>query len=184
MNLTNMHLMAIPVSAASWILNFSKTNKERDLKNAEYLVQIAEEANELSNVWENVAATILRDGTAEAEIGSIWMKLVERPEWTIYSKNIPRSRLELFYDKLSSVLGKSQKTEADFLVCKIGAVLQKRKLTAEIVEEELKRIKDAKLFDKSIILRDEMSIIDSILIVKKESAALNSLANEYKARIQ
>lgn len=175
--------MGISISPASWILNMSKNNKDRDLKIAEYLDQIAEEANSLAKVWEDVAETVLANGVAEAENNLVWIRLVERPEWTIYSKNIPRSRLEIFYDRMSSVLGKSNKGDLDFLICKIGAILQKRTLNREGIEQELRRIKEVRFFDKSNQIKDELNIQDSVSLLNREAAALNTFAKEFRTKI-
>ncbi len=174
--------MGMSISPDSWILNLLKSSKDRDIKTAEYLDQIAEEAISLAKIWENVCVCIMANGTAMAESNAVWMKFIERPEWTIYSKNIPRSRLEIFYDRISSVLGKSSKSEMEFAICKIGAILQKRKLTIEVIEEELKRIKEAKFFDKNNRLKDELSLQESINLVNKEAAALYSFSKEYKTK--
>ncbi len=175
--------MGISISPASWILNLSKNSKERDLKIAEYLDQIADEANTLATIWENIGGTILKEGVAEAENDAVWIRLVERPEWTIYSKNIPRSRLEIFYDRISSVLGKSNRGELDFLICRIGTILQKRRLTRDLVELELKRIKEVRFFDKTNQIRDDFSIQDSISLLNREAAALNAFAKEFRTKI-
>jgi len=175
--------MGISISPASWILNMSKNNKERDLKIAEYLDQIAEEAISLAKVWEDIIISVMANGVAEAENNVIWSRLVERPEWTIYSKNIPRSRLEIFYDRISSVLGKSQKGDLDFLICKIGAIVQKRTLTREVIEQELRRIKEVRFFDKSNHIKDDFTIQESISLLNREAAALNTFAKEYRTKI-
>ena len=175
--------MGISISPASWILSLPKNNKERDLKIAEYLDQITEEAGSLAKIWENVTRTILTNGVAEAESNAMWLRLVERPEWTIYSKNIPRSRLEIFYDRVSSVLGKSTVGEMDFFICKIGSILQKRKLTKEIIEEELKRVKEVRFFDKTSQIKDEITIVDSISLLNREAGALHKFANEFRTKL-
>lgn len=175
--------MGISLSPASWILNLSKTSKERDLKIAEYLDKIAEESISLANIWENITGSILTSGVADAETNSIWIRMVERPEWTIYSKNIPRSRLELFYERVSTILGKSHRGELDYFICKIGAILQKRKLTKDMIEVELKRIKEARFFDKTNQIKDEMSITESTVVLNKEVQALSKFAKEYRTKI-
>jgi len=179
----NLINMGISISPASWILNLSKDSKERDLKIAEYLDKIAEEAISLAKIWENIAGSIIRDGVADAESNTVWIRLVERPEWTIYSKNIPRSRLEIFYDRVSSILGKSQRGELDFFICKIGSILQKRKLTKETIEEELKRIKEVRFFDKTSQIKDEISVVDSISLLNREAGALHKFANEFRTKL-
>jgi hypothetical protein len=175
--------MGISISPASWILSLPKNNKERDLKIAEYLDQITEEAASLAKIWETVSNTILANGSAEAESNTIWIRLVERPEWTIYSTNIPRSRLEIFYDRVSNLLGKSSRGEMDFFICKIGALLQKRRLTKEIIEEELKRIKEVRFFDKANKIKEDMTIPESITLLNSELAALSIFAKEFRTKI-
>jgi hypothetical protein len=175
--------MGILFGTASWARHLSRNNKEEELKIAGYLDQIAEEALALSRIWEGVALSILNSGAANADSNTIWIRLVERPEWTIYSKSIPKSRLEIFYEKVSSVLGKAQKGETDFLICKIGAILQKRQLTRDIIEEELKRIKDARLFNKENQIKDDVSIQESIALLKSEVSALTGFAREFRTKI-
>src|SRR4051812_16986247 len=107
-----LNIMGISISSDSWFINlFRNSEKEKDPVIAEYINEITEEAVSVSRLWENVARAILSHGVAEAEGNLKWKRLVERPEWTIYSKNIPKSRLEIFYDRMSSVLGKPQKGE-------------------------------------------------------------------------
>lgn len=174
--------MGISFGSASKPLE-SKKNKEQQDQIAEYLDQIASEALALTRIWENVIRSVQDTGVASAETNMVWIRLVERPEWTIYSNSIPKSRLELFYEKLTSVLGKQQKGDNDFLICRIGAILQKRKLTKDIIEEELKRIKDARMFNKQNQVKGEMSIADSVTILQSEAAALSEMAKEFREKI-
>lgn len=174
--------MGISISPDSWIPGLFKNNKERHVKTADYLDQIAEEAMSLAKIWENVARSIMKDGSAEAEGNTVWIRLVERPEWTIYSKSIPRSRLELFYDRVANILGNNNKGE-DFVICRIGSILQKRKLTQDIIEEELKRLKDARYFDKANQVNRAITLPESITLLNKEVAALCSFAKEFRTKI-
>jgi len=175
--------MGLSISSDFWILSLFKNNKERDLKIAEYIDQIAEEATGLAKIWENVVRSVKESGIAEAESDTVWIRLVERPEWTIYSKSIPRSRLETFYEKVSNILGNSQRGEQDFMICKIGAILQKRKLTKDIIEEDLKRIKEARFFDKNNQIRDEIRLDDSVSLLNSEVVALSSFAKEFRSKL-
>ena len=175
--------MGLSISSDFWILSLFKNNKERDLKIAEYIDQIAEEAAGLAKIWENVVRSVKENGIAEAESDTVWIRLVERPEWTIYSKSIPRSRLETFYEKVSNILGNSQRGEQDFMICKIGAILQKRKLTKDIIEDDLKRIKEARFFDKNNQVRDEIRLDDSVTLLNSEVVALSSFAKEYRSKL-
>jgi hypothetical protein len=177
--------MGLSISPNFWILSVFKNNKERDLKIADYLDQIAEEALSLASIWENVAKSIATTGVADADNNTIWIRLVERPEWTIYSKNIPRSRLEIFYDRISSILADhNQRGELDFVICKIGAILQKRKLTRDIIEDDLKRLKDARFFDKNNRVKEDISIAESVALLNREVAALCTYAKEYRTKIK
>ena len=175
--------MGLSISRDSWILNIFRNNKERNQKTADYLDQIAEEASGVVKVWENVVNSVLTEGIAEAEGNTTWIRLVERPEWTIYSKNIPRSRIEIFYDKVSNVMGKSSRGEMDYMICKIGSMLQKRRLTQEIIEEELQRIKEPRFFDQNNRMTSNISLKDSVALLNREVEALNALAKEFRTKI-
>ena len=165
------------------IVNMFKNSRERDLRFADYLNQTAEEAINLAKIWEDVAQSILKNGSAEAENNIYWVKLVERPEWTIYSKNIPKSRLEKFIDSISDFSGKNSKAGMDYAICRIGSILQKKSLTREVVEEELKRIKDARYFDKNNQPVARLTIPDSIALLKKEAAAINVFWKEFRSNL-
>src|SRR5689334_5152143 len=158
-------------------------SREEEVKIAGYLEQIAEEAAGLLAVWEKVAQSILDTGVADASTDRVWIRLVERPEWTIYSRSIPKSRLELFFERMASVLGKNQKANADTLFCRIGAILQKRKLTREMLEEEFRRMKEVKFFDKQNQVKGEISIAQSVSLLKTEVMALSTFAKEYRTKI-
>ncbi|MFL5788581.1 MAG: hypothetical protein ACJ748_11055 [Flavisolibacter sp.] len=174
--------MGISISTDSWLLNLFKNTRERDAKIADYLDQTADEAMSLARIWENVIQSIIANGTADADTDTVWIRLVERPEWTIYSKNIPKSRLEIFFERLSSVLGK-HRGDTDFVICRIGIILQKRKLDQEMIEDELKKIKEARFFDKSNQIHREISLQESIPLVNREAAALFSFAKEFRTKI-
>ena len=168
--------MELLISPNFWVFKFFKNAKERDLKIAEYLDETAEEAHNLARVWENVMESVLADGVAEVENNISWQRLVERPEWTIYSRDIPKSRLELFFERVSAVLMKNQRNGMDYIACKIGAILQKKKLTVEVIETELKRIKEARFFNKHNRLKDDITIRESILILNSEVVAIRTFA--------
>ena len=102
--------MELSVSPNFWVFKFFKNAKERDLKIADYLDQTVEEANNVARIWENVAESILSSGSAEADSNLSWSRLIERPEWTIYSKNIPKSRLEMFFEELPACCLKTSAT--------------------------------------------------------------------------
>jgi hypothetical protein len=175
--------MEISMRSNYWVSNFIKNSKEKDERFAVYLNQTADEAINLAKIWESVARSILENGSADADSNLYWAKLIERPEWTIYSKNIPKSRLERFIEKVSDFSNKSNKNVMEYAICKIGSILQKRVLTKEMVEEELKRIKDTRFFSKTNYSFTRITITDSIEILNKEAEAINSLWMEYRSSI-
>jgi hypothetical protein len=175
--------MELSISPNFWVYKFLRNTKERDFKIAEYLDETAEEADNLARVWETVTESVQSQGTAEAENNPSWLRLIERPEWTIYSRDIPKSRLELLFERVSTLLMRNQRSGGDFIICRIGAILQKRRLTVEIIESELKRIKEAKFFNKHNRISDEISLRDSILILNSEVAAIRNFAKEFRASL-
>jgi hypothetical protein len=175
--------MELAISPNFWVYKFLKNTKEKHFKIAEYLDETVEEADNLARVWEAVMEAVQQQGAAEVENNMNWLRLIERPEWTIYSRDIPKSRLELFFERVSTLLIRNQRNAGDFIICKIGAILQKRKLTIDIVECELKRIKDAKFLNKHNRITDEITLRDSILILNSEVAAVRNFAKEFRVSL-
>lgn len=175
--------MELSISPNFWVFKFFKNAKERDLKIADYLDHTAEEAVNIGRIWENVAESVRVNGLEEADNNLSWSRLIERPEWTIYSKNIPKSRLEMFFERVSSIQSRNQRTGSDYMICKISAILQKRRLTRETIEEELKRIKEAKFFSKKNKLHDDISIIQAIQMMNAEVIAIGEFAKEFRANL-
>lgn len=158
-----------------------KGSKEKDIQFADYLDQIAEEATHLAKVWENVAKSILDNGSDHVEHNILWLKYVERPEWTIYSKNIPKSRLERFIESISDFSSNNNSEGMDYAICRISSLLQRSSLSKNMLEEELKRIKDVRYFGKDNQPKTRITLQDSIKIVNKEAEAINSIRLEFKA---
>jgi hypothetical protein len=175
--------MQLSISPNFWVFKFLKTGEERDFKIADYLDRTANEANNVARIWQSVIETILDSNIAEAEKNINWFRLIERPEWTIYSKNIPKSRLEMFFESVSNVMGKGQRGSMDYLICKIGAILQKRRLTRELIEEDFKLIKEAKFFDKNNRLHDDTNLQELISLMNSEAAALMLFAKEFRSNL-
>ncbi|MFL5772067.1 MAG: hypothetical protein ACJ75F_02840 [Flavisolibacter sp.] len=175
--------MELSVSPNFWVFKFFKNAKERDLKIADYLDQTVEEASNVARIWETVAESILQTGSAEADANLSWSRLIERPEWTIYSKNIPKSRLEMFFERISSILTKNQRNGMDYVICRIGNILQKRKLTKDVVEEELKRIKEPRFFNRNNRIRDELMLQESVVMIHSEVAAISHFAKQFRSNL-
>ena len=161
--------------------NIRKQSNEKDIQFENYLNQTAEEATHLAKVWENVARSILKNESVNAESNLLWSKFVERPEWTIYSKNIPTSRLEKFIERISDFSGKSSSEGMDYAICRIGLLLQRNSLSKDMVEEDLKRIKEVRYFDKDNQPANKITLLSSIAIVNKEAEAINAIWLEFKA---
>src|SRR3982750_1603597 len=175
--------MELSVSPNFWVFKFFKNAKERDLKIADYLDQTVEEASNVARIWETVAESILQTGSAEADANLSWSRLIERPEWTIYSKNIPKSRLEMFFERISSILTKNQRNGMDYVICRIGNILQKRKLSKDVVEEELKRIKEPRFFNRNNRIRDELMLQESVVLIHSEVAAISHFAKQFRSNL-
>lgn len=176
--------MEISMRSNYWVPGVFKNTRDKDLRYADYLHQTAEEAINLANVWRNVAQAVLTDGSADVENNSYWAKLIERPEWTIYSKNIPKSRLEMFIDRISDFSGKNNRAGMDYAICKIGSILQKRHLTREMVEEELKRIKETRFFDRNNSHTGRISIAESLNLMDKEAQAIAVFGKEFRVNME
>src|SRR5688572_19005065 len=175
--------MQLSISPNFWVFKFLKNPEERDYKIADYLDRTAGEATNLARVWETALQTVIYSNVAEAELNTNWSRLVERPEWTIYSKSIPKSRLEMFFDSISNVMGKGQRGSMDYIICKMGAILQKKRLTKEIIEEEFKLIKEAKFFDKNNRLHDDVNLSEMISLMNSEAEAIMAFAREFRTNL-
>jgi hypothetical protein len=178
-----MAFMQLSISPDFWVFNFLKNAEVRDLKIADYLDRTADEANNLARVWENVAEIVLATNMADVDNNINWSRLVERPEWTIYSKNIPESRLEMFFESVSKVLGKGQRGSRDCLICKMGSILQKKKLTKEIIEGEFKLIKDPRFFDKNNRMHEDLTVAESISLMNSEAKAISDFSKEFRVNL-
>lgn len=175
--------MQLSISPNFWVFKFLKNPEERDYKIADYLDRTAGEATNLSKVWETVLQTVIYSNVAEAELNANWARLIERPEWTIYSKSIPKSRLEMFFDSISNVMGKGQKGSMEYIICKMGAILQRKRLTREIIEEDFKLIKEAKFFDKNNRLHDDTNLNELISLMNSEAEAITAFAREFRTNL-
>jgi len=174
--------MGISINPDSWYLHWAKNKKDKEIAIANYLDEIALDATNLANIWENIANAILTEGTVSQDNNALWKKLLSRPELTRYSNSVSRSRLDEFYDSVSKVMGENHQKETDYIVNRIGFILYKRELNLKIVEEELNRIKSAKFFDDKNYKAD-IKLIDSVEIFHKEAASLYIFAKEFRAKV-
>ncbi|MGZ8557056.1 MAG: hypothetical protein ACXWWC_01915 [Chitinophagaceae bacterium] len=158
---------------------FLMNTKTRDVKKADCLRQMAEEENYLALIWKKIAEKVLANNMAEAKNNTDWLKLIEQPEWTIYSRHIPKSRLENFGECFSDVLGKGQTHHMNYMVFKIGYILQKRKLTKEIIEDDLKLIKEANFFNRNNRIHDDTTVSESISLMLSEAEAITAFSKQF-----
>lgn len=175
--------MGVSIRPDSWIFSWIKNKHERELRIADYLDEIAKEATHLANIWEEVVRSIESKGIANTKELEMWNQLLNFPKRAKKINGMQYSRLDEFYKCASSVLGNKHRDELDFVVFKIGNILKHRKLTRELVESEIIKLKKAKLFNDDTILNDNISLSDSVDIMVSEAGALHVSAKEFRAKI-
>ncbi len=161
--------------------DFFKNIELRGIQKADHLDQIAYEVYNLAAIWKEIAGTVLTKNIAVAQDNTNWLRLIEQPEWTIYSKNIPKSRLENLCENLSGGNGTTNRLQ--YAVCSIGSILQKRKITKEIIEEDLKLIRQVKFFDKKNRIHEDMSIDEATSLMLSEAEAITAFAKQFRSRL-
>jgi hypothetical protein len=175
--------MGVTIRPDSWILKVFDNKKERNLRVADYLDEIATEATKIAEIWDKILTSLSSEGSLDSESIAILDKLIRKPERQPYMNCMPFSKLEMFYQSASTVFGKAKTGDLEYVIFKISSILQTRKLTVKKVEEELKRIKNAKYFDGSNENKNISQIAESIDLMYKEAAALDVYTKEFRAKI-
>src|SRR5688572_4829902 len=139
--------MELLINPDFWANKVYKSPKEKNNKIAASLDGLANESELLARVWQTVVDTVIVDGVAEARNDVNWTRLIERPEWTIYSKDIPKSRIEKYFEHLSEIFSNSDENKTNYFVYHIGTMLQKSTLNVEIIENDLKQIRKKTYFN-------------------------------------
>src|SRR5262245_28511954 len=108
--------MELLINPDFWANKVFRSPKEKNNKIAESLDGLVNESELLARVWQTVVETALVGGIAEAKNDVNWTRLIERPEWTIYSRDIPKSRIEKYFDHLSETILTSEGNKPNYFV--------------------------------------------------------------------
>jgi hypothetical protein len=176
--------MELSINPDFWVNKVYRSPKEKNNKIAASLDALANESELLARVWQTVVETVMVDGVAEARNDVNWTRLIERPEWTIYSKDIPKSRIEKYFEHLSEIFSNSDENKTNYFVYHIGTMLQKSTLNVEIIENDLKQIRKKTYFNKLNLSAGEVNIRESVAILNNEVAALRTFSRNFKAQVQ
>jgi hypothetical protein len=176
--------MELVINPDYWANRVYRSSKEKNNKIAESLDELANESELLARVWQTVIETVIVDGVAEAGNDVNWTRFIERPEWTIYSKDIPKSRIDKYFEHLSEIFFNSEVNKTNYFVFLIGSMLQKSSLSVENIETDLKQIRKKSYFNKLNLSYGEVNIRESVQILNNEVAALRSFSRNFKASFQ
>lgn len=175
--------MDLAINPDFYGFKFLKNLKEKNNRISEYLEELAEEAENLARIWEEVIETVVEEGHAEAAKNENWLRLVDLPQWSIYSRDVPKSRLDLFNERMYGLLLMNNGSQTECTLGVIGGMLRKKSLSASIIERELNRLKSTNFFNKHIRTTDEISLPQSIIIVNSEVTTIRTLARNFKVSI-
>lgn len=175
--------MGLSLNPANILFKYIDNKKEKDIRIAEFLDDIASEATNLAEVWEDCVDRL----KTEAHIDVFDIKsgksfhAVSHPGR--YMNARPLSRLEEFYRNVSSVLDVKHNEKTDAVICKIAKIIQQRNIAKNLVEENLKNTKDAIFFDKNNASDSLYTLENSVVAMHKEAAALHVYAKSFRAKI-
>lgn len=119
--------MGVSIRPDSWLFSWIKDKQERKIRIADYLDEIATEATNLANIWEQVVNSIESKGSTSTQEHEVWNQLLSYPKRARITNGMQFSRLDEFYKGASSVLGNNHKEELDYVVFKIRNILKQRK---------------------------------------------------------
>ena len=176
--------MELAINTEFWANKVYRSPKEKNSKIADCLDSLVNESELLARVWQTVIETVIAGATAEAKNDVNWARLIDRPEWTIYSKDIPKSRIEKYFERVAEIFLNAEGNKANYFVCQIGAILQKNSLSAEIIDNDLIQIRKKSCFNKNNYSVREISIRDSVPMLNNEVAALRSFARNFRIKLQ
>lgn len=175
--------MGLSINPLSPIFKWIDSKKEANLRIAEYLENIADEAATLAMIWQQIVeriiinkrTNVLDNKKAREFIGTRSLELVNAEQIT---------RLGKFYDKISTVLGDNHNCEVKPAVFHIGTILLKRDLTKKLVESELATITQTKFYSEQNDLGSIKSMEESVKAIHAEAAALHVYAKSFRANIK
>ncbi len=155
--------------------------KDKNLRIAEYLDEIAKEATNIADIWEQSVYEISMHYQVDVHNINGGKALISAPP---PMNQRPYSRLESFYFLVTNILNVDHNDKADPIVFHIAKILQERNLAKETVEEQLNKITEIHAFDNSNNINTLKSLSESVGAMHKEAAALHVLAKSFRASIR
>jgi hypothetical protein len=140
---------------------------------ADYLDAIAAEAANLANIWNQVAARLLR--------GS-WDNYNEMVQYVDSQQIAPRFRLEHFYREITSTLENSMsRARRETVISIISKLLFQRDVTRSIYDDFMSKVNQSVFLDNRNNTTVFVDLAQSTIALNREAAALFVLAKSYRA---
>ena len=170
-----MRISINPVALLDFLLK-SKFNSKQ--KVVEYIESIADEADSLARVWEEVVNELQKKDCAE--IGnkqSMELEKYKEPNAPYYT------RLMEFYHNLSiAVGGKIEERWHDSMALHLGNLLYHRELTLKNYVNSIERMSNPIIFvdedNQTVNLKD---LIESVAVLHREAGKIHALARMVRA---
>jgi hypothetical protein len=148
------------------------------VKNTKLLHFISAEVNMLAELWQTVAAMLIENEVADAEDIPAWKAWTERPEWSIYTSDIPKSRIETFLEQFILLPLNGISPSDVFFTCQLASLLKTKRLTKELIEKELKPSKNTRFFHTERQAKSNFTIEESVVLMLGESQVLSAYTKE------
>jgi hypothetical protein len=139
---------------------------------------ISAEVYMLAELWQTIIASLVENNVADAENIPGWKTCTERPDWSIYTSDVPKSRIETFLEQFTLLQLNNTASTDNFFVYRLAALLKTRKLTKELIEKELKPAANTHFFNTAGHTKNNFTIEVSVLLIQSESLALSAYVNE------
>jgi hypothetical protein len=143
-------------------------------KNTKLFHFIAAEVYVLAELWQTVAASLIEKQVADADDIPAWKQWTNRPEWSIYTSEIPKSRIESFIEQFAVLQANGDYAADNYFICQLASLLKTKKLTKEFIEKELKPGVTTRFFHTEKITKNNFSIEESVFLMQGESKALSA----------
>jgi hypothetical protein len=159
--------------------------RERQLRIAEYLQSILEEAISLTNKWEAYVRTDTQKQSDEnifkSPPVSHFYNEVKLPRGNAIPNDPEAAALQGYYRHASKVLGGKHENELNFVVFRIGSLLKARQDGKKHLTDIASQIK---LLEFGIERQQKEFIEDILAIMYEETAALKVFVKGFKAQIK
>ncbi|TGD70282.1 hypothetical protein E4634_21215 [Mangrovimicrobium sediminis] len=157
---------------------FFASKKQKAENSSVYIRKVAEEAEELAKIWEEIVNSLLEGAEINRE------KLIALGAHKYIPKNGVRyTRLQAFYRNASTALAPNNATQwVDEIVYSIGSILVEREGANKNLFSTLENAESSFFFDKqnNIELLKDLSM--SVVAMQKEASALYVLASQVEAQ--